>query len=272
MNISRRRLLSVTAAGLIHVVANSKSLVAKPTFDGDLLVRQAAQRGHTDLGWLKSYHTFSFGRYYDQRHMGFRSLRVINDDRIAASRGFPTHPHRDMEIISYVLDGSLQHKDSTGKGAIITPDDIQMMSAGQGITHSEYNPSRKNENHFLQIWIDPAIRGALPRYSEEKVTADQKTNQWKKIVGPEGSGASVKVRQDATILQPNWRPTKCSTLHSKKIDMHGFKWHGDHSPSMARSFTQPTRWQQAVPLDYIFRLTRRPMRCFLNSAKSQRMS
>lgn len=190
----------MTAAGLIHVAANPKSLMAGPAADGELLVRQAKERGHTDLGWLKSYHTFSFGRYYDQRHMGFRSLRVINDDRIAAGRGFPTHPHRNMEIISYVLEGSLQHKDSTGKGAIITPDDIQMMSAGRGITHSEYNPSAKDENHFLQIWIDPAVRGVLPRYSERKVTADQKTNQWKKIVGPEESNAPVKVRQDASIF------------------------------------------------------------------------
>ncbi|MFG0262459.1 MAG: pirin family protein [Novipirellula sp. JB048] len=160
---------------------------------------QAAERGHTDLGWLQSYHSFSFGGYYDQRHMGFRSLRVINDDRIAAGRGFPTHPHRDMEIISYVLDGSLQHKDSTGKGAIITPDDIQMMSAGTGITHSEYNPSSTQPNHFLQIWIEPGLKGVRPRYSDNVVKPDEKRNIWKLIAGPEDSGAAVSIYQDAKI-------------------------------------------------------------------------
>ncbi len=204
MNASRRNMLTMTAAGLIHVTANpSESLAgdaAEVQRTSDLLIRQAAERGHTDIGWLKSYHSFSFGGYYDQRHMGFRSLRVINDDKIAAGRGFPTHPHRDMEIVSYVLDGSLQHKDSTGKGAIITPDDIQMMSAGLGITHSEYNPSPTDSNHFLQIWIEPALRGVRPRYSDNKVTADQKTNQWKFIAGPDGSGASVGIYQDAKIF------------------------------------------------------------------------
>lgn len=199
MNESRRNLLSLTAAGLIHVAANPKTVLADPPVDTGLLIRQAAERGHTDIGWLKSFHSFSFGGYYDQRHMGFRSLRVINDDKIAAGRGFPTHPHRDMEIISYVLEGSLQHKDSTGRGAIITPDDIQMMSAGTGITHSEYNPSQTEANHFLQVWIEPGMRGVQPRYSDNQVTIDQKVNQWKKIAGPDGSNASVSIHQDATI-------------------------------------------------------------------------
>ncbi|MEM0926981.1 MAG: pirin family protein, partial [Planctomycetota bacterium] len=202
MKPTRRNVLSMTAAGLIHV-AGQNSVVSANEEDTaasqDLLIRQAAERGHTDLGWLKSYHSFSFGGYYDQSHMGFRSLRVINDDKIAPGRGFPTHPHRDMEIISYVLDGSLQHKDSTGRGAIITPEDIQMMSAGTGITHSEYNPSDQLANHFLQIWIEPALRGVRPRYSDNKVAIDEKTNTWKKIAGPEGSDASVSIHQDATI-------------------------------------------------------------------------
>ena len=198
---SRRNLLSVTAAGLIHVAANPASTVAATGDPADTgwLVRSAADHGHTDLGWLDSYHSFSFGGYYDQRHMGFRSLRVINDDRIAAGRGFPTHPHRDMEIISYVLDGALQHRDSTGRGSVITPDDIQMMSAGTGITHSEYNPSQDSENHFLQIWIEPALRRVRPRYDDNRVIADDKTNVWKLIAGPDGSGASVGIHQDAKI-------------------------------------------------------------------------
>ncbi|GAA4473388.1 pirin family protein [Novipirellula rosea] len=200
MNASRRNMLSMTAAGLIQIAAKPAVTLGDEPLSTDLLVRQAAERGHTDLGWLKSFHSFSFGGYYDQRHMGFRSLRVINDDRIAAGRGFPTHPHHDMEIISYVLNGSLQHKDSTGKGAIITPDDIQMMSAGTGITHSEYNPSSTEANHFLQIWIQPAMRGVRPRYSENKVTDDQKTNQWNLIAGPDDSGAAVGIYQDAKIF------------------------------------------------------------------------
>ncbi|MEM8947242.1 MAG: pirin family protein [Planctomycetota bacterium] len=208
MDMTRRGALSMTGAGLIHIAANQKSLLGQ-ALQGqalpstELLVRQAAERGHTDLGWLKSYQSFSFGSYYDQRHMGFRSLRVINDDRISPGRGFPTHPHRDMEIISYVLTGALQHKDSTGQGAIITPDDIQMMSAGTGITHSEYNPSTTAENHFLQIWIQPAMRRARPRYSDQRVTLDQKRGQWHRIAGSEGTKAAVAVRQDASIFATN---------------------------------------------------------------------
>ena len=200
MNANRRGVLSLTAAGLIHVAAGANATPAdQPDLIGDMFIRQAAERGHTDIGWLRSYHSFSFGGYYDQRHMGFRSLRVINDDRIAAGRGFPTHPHRDMEIISYVLKGSLQHKDSTGQGAIISPDDIQMMSAGTGITHSEFNPSSSDANHFLQIWIEPALKGVKPRYSDKKVTDDQKLNRWVLIAGPDDSGAAVGIYQDARI-------------------------------------------------------------------------
>ena len=205
-NASRRNLLSMTAAGLIHVAVNPNTGLSDEPADTGLLIRQAAERGHTDIGWLRSFHSFSFGDYYDQRHMGFRSLRVINDDKIAAGRGFPTHPHRDMEIISYVLEGALQHKDSTGKGAIITPDDIQMMSAGTGITHSEYNPLKTESNHFLQIWIQPGLRGVQPRYSDNKVTLDQKQGQWKKIAGPDDSNAAVSIHQDATIYATNLTP------------------------------------------------------------------
>lgn len=203
MKINRRNAISITAAGLIHIAAKPEFLwghgESSKEWTSDFVVRQAKERGHTDLGWLQSYHSFSFGTYYDQRHLGFQSLRVINDDRVAPGRGFPAHPHRNMEIISYVLEGSLKHKDSTGEGAVVTPDDIQLMSTGRGITHSEYNPSRRQESHFLQIWIDPAIRGSRPRYSDKKVSTDQKRKTWKRIVGPDGSDASVTVRQDAQI-------------------------------------------------------------------------
>lgn len=203
MKISRRTALSMTSAGLIHVASNPLSILAQAPLPDGLLIRQAKDRGQTDLGWLTSYHSFSFGSYHNSQHMGFRSLRVINDDRITAGRGFPTHPHRNMEIISYVLDGALQHKDSTGKGATITPDVIQMMSAGRGITHSEYNPSKISSNHFLQIWIKPAMRGATPRYSDQKVPLDQKRGIWRQIAGPEDSNAAVKIRQDASIFATN---------------------------------------------------------------------
>jgi len=221
MNDSRRHLLSLTAAGLIHVAVNPAKAISGETPSQNLLLREAAQRGHTDLGWLKSYHSFSFGGYYDQRHMGFRSLRVINDDKIAAGRGFPTHPHRDMEIISYVLQGSLQHKDSTGKGAIISPDDIQMMSAGTGITHSEYNPSPSEANHFLQIWIEPALRGVRPRYRENKVTLDQKLDRWNLIAGPDDSDATVSLYQDAKIFASHLRRGQ-NLNHTIERHRHGW--------------------------------------------------
>ncbi|MCR9295526.1 MAG: pirin family protein [bacterium] len=199
MEISRRNAISMTAAGLIHIAGRQQALADAPEPGVEWLLRRAQDRGHTDLGWLKSYHSFSFGKYFDQRHMGFRSLRVINDDKIAPGKGFPKHPHRDMEIISYVLDGSLQHQDSTGQGAIITPNDVQMMSAGRGITHSEYNPSASQANHFLQIWIQPAFRGVQPRYRDNKLNPEEKRNRWKTIAGPEGSSASVAIGQDAII-------------------------------------------------------------------------
>lgn len=221
MNSSKGDQLSLTTEGLIQVTARSNASLSDESAGDRWLIRQAAERGHTDIGWLKSHHSFSFGGYYDQRHMGFRSLRVINDDRIAAGRGFPTHPHRDMEIISYVLSGSLQHKDSTGKGATITPADIQMMSAGTGITHSEYNPSEFDANHFLQIWIEPAMKGVRPRYSDNKLTVEQTLNQWKLIAGPDGSGAAVGIYQDARIYASKMRPGS-SLQYTLERSRHGW--------------------------------------------------
>ena len=201
MDYQRRNFIRLTAAGLIHVAARPFEVLADERSYRDLVIRQAAQRGHTDLGWLDSYHTFSFGGgYYDQRHMGFRSLRVINDDRIDAGRGFPTHPHRNMEIFSYVLHGALQHRDSTGQGSIVRPGDVQMMSAGTGITHSEYNPSSSQSNHFLQIWIQPAQSGTRPSYQQQRVTAKQKQNRWQVIAAPESQRGVIAIGQDVRIL------------------------------------------------------------------------
>ncbi|MEL6108371.1 MAG: pirin family protein [Planctomycetota bacterium] len=209
MNTQRRQFIALTATGLIHIAKRPAELLAGEENDMRMLVREGAQRGHTDLGWLDSYHTFSFGRFYDQRHMGFRSLRVINDDRVAAGRGFPTHPHRDMEILSYVLDGALQHRDSTGRGAIVRPGDVQLMSAGTGITHSEYNPSKVTDNHFLQIWIQPSLTGIRPRYQQKRVADAQKANRWCPIATPNGDEGTVAIQQDArifsTIAEPGQR-------------------------------------------------------------------
>ncbi len=199
METSRRTFLGLTAAGLIHLSTNPLACAAGQN-GVNTLIRRAAERGHTDLGWLKSYHSFSFGKYYDQRHMGFRSLRVINDDKISAGRGFPTHPHRDMEIISYVVEGALQHRDSTGNGSIIKPGDIQRMSAGTGITHSEYNPSPNQSNHFLQIWIEPAQRGLRPSYGQKAIQPVTLQNNLVLIAGNQPGTSNVIINQDAKLF------------------------------------------------------------------------
>lgn len=169
-------------------------------------VRRADDRGYADHGWLKSRHTFSFANYYDPAHMGFRALRVINEDRVAAGRGFGAHPHRDMEIISLVLDGALEHHDSMGTGSIIRPGEVQRMSAGTGVIHSEYNASKTDPVHFLQIWIEPARRGVEPGYEQKAFSDAEKTDRLRVLVSPDGADGSVRINQDArlygTLLSP----------------------------------------------------------------------
>jgi hypothetical protein len=162
-------------------------------------IRRAEERGHFDFGWLNTYHTFSFGEYYDPRNMGFRSLRVINEDFVGAGRGFPTHGHRDMEIITYVLEGGLAHKDSMGNGSIIRPGDVQRMSAGTGVRHSEANPSAEESVHLLQIWIMPNEEGIEPGYEEKKFDDEEKRGRLRLVVSPDGRDGSVMIHQDASV-------------------------------------------------------------------------
>src|SRR4051812_46675599 len=164
-----------------------------------ITIRPAAQRGHTDFGWLDSWHTFSFGDYMDYDHMGFHSLRVINDDKVAPGGGFPTHPHRDMEIITWVLDGALEHKDSIGTGSVIRPGELQRMTAGTGIQHSEFNASKADPVHLLQIWIYPEKRGLAPSYAQKSFPAAERKGQLKLVASHDGRDGSVSFHQDASL-------------------------------------------------------------------------
>jgi quercetin 2,3-dioxygenase len=165
-----------------------------------LNIRRGNDRGGGDYGWLKTQHTFSFSDYWDEKWMGFRSLRVINEDWVAPSSGFPTHPHRDMEIITYVLSGELEHKDSLGTGSVILPGDGQRMSAGRGIRHSEYNPSKTEKVHLLQIWIMPDKPGHEPGYEQKSFPESEKRGQLRLIASRDGANGSVKINQDASLF------------------------------------------------------------------------
>jgi quercetin 2,3-dioxygenase len=164
-----------------------------------ITLRKAAERGHADHGWLDTWHTFSFADYYDLKHMGFRTLRVLNDDTVQPGRGFPTHGHRDMEIVSYVLEGALAHKDSMGTGSTIVPGDVQVMSAGTGVMHSEFNASETDLVHFVQIWILPDRAGYAPRYGQIRVEKADKTNRLRLIASPDGADGSLAIRQDVRL-------------------------------------------------------------------------
>jgi redox-sensitive bicupin YhaK (pirin superfamily) len=164
-----------------------------------IALRRADERGHADHGWLDTWHTFSFSDYYDPRFMGFRVLRVINEDFVAAQRGFPTHAHRDMEIITYVLEGALEHRDSLGTGSVIRPGDVQRMSAGTGVRHSEANPSADEPVHLLQIWIEPAREGLAPGYEQKAFADEDKRGRLRLVASPDGAEGSVTIHQDARL-------------------------------------------------------------------------
>lgn len=177
-----------------------------------LTIRRSAERGHANHGWLDSFHTFSFANYYDPAYMGFGALRVINDDRIAAGRGFGTHGHRDMEIITYVLDGAIAHKDSMGSGSTIQPGNVQRMSAGRGVMHSEFNPRADKETHMLQIWIEPNVTGIAPEYEEKAFSDAQKRGRLQALVSGDGVDGSMIIHQDARLYAGLFDGDESATL------------------------------------------------------------
>ena len=180
-----------------------------------LKIRKSSARGHADHGWLDSHHTFSFADYHDADHMGFRSLRVINEDRVAPGRGFGEHPHRDMEIISYVLEGALAHRDSIGTGSKIRPGEVQRMSAGTGVVHSEMNASASEPVHFLQIWLIPDRRGLPPSYEQKAFSHDSTAGQLRLVASPDGRDGSVTIHSDAEV--------HAGTFQAGQVAEHGIQ-------------------------------------------------
>src|SRR5882757_9373081 len=185
-----------------------------------ITTRKANDRGHAEHGWLDTYHTFSFAGYYDPEHMGFRSLRVINDDKVAPGGGFGTHPHRDMEIITYVLSGALEHKDSMGNGRVIRPGEVQYMAAGTGVQHSEFNPSKDEAVHLLQIWIQPDRKGVTPRYAEKSLK-DSATGALRLVTSKTGRDGSIAIHQDADLWLGKLEPGDQAT-HSLAPARHAW--------------------------------------------------
>ncbi len=197
MKLSKRQFLSQAAIAATAVSCQSFN----PSTPMKLTLRKSEARGHADHGWLKARHSFSFANYYDPAHMGFRSLRVINQDIITPGAGFPTHPHEDMEIFSYILWGALEHKDSMGNGRVLRPGQIQLMSAGSGVTHSEFNPSKTEGASLLQIWIKPKQRGLKPSYTEWHPNPAQENESKVLVISPDGREGSATIHQDADIYR-----------------------------------------------------------------------
>ena len=186
-----------------------------------IAIRKSEDRGHFDLGWLDTYHTFSFDQYYDPAHTHFRSLRVINEDRVAPDQGFPTHSHRDMEIITYILSGSLQHRDNMENGSVIRPGDVQRMTAGTGVAHSEFNPSKTESVHLLQIWILPRARNLPPGYEQKFFSDEERRGRLRLIASPDGQDGSVKINQDARVYA-GMPEVNQSVEHRQAEDRHAW--------------------------------------------------
>ncbi len=184
----------------------------RPSLGDVLTLRPSDQRGRANHGWLDSRHTFSFGDFYDPAHMGFRTLRVINEDRVQPGQGFGTHPHRDMEIVSYVLEGALEHRDSMGTGSIIRPGDVQRMSAGTGVTHSEYNASKTEPVHFLQIWLMPSQKGIAPGYEQKAFPADTRRGRLRLVASPDGHDGSLTIHTDGAMYAGSFEAGESAEL------------------------------------------------------------
>lgn len=184
-------------------------------------IRRNQERGHFHHGWLDTYHTFSFGDYYDPKHVAFRSLRVLNEDVVAPGTGFPTHAHRDMEIVTYVLEGGLQHRDSMGNGSVMRPGDVQRMSAGTGVTHSEYNASKSDPVHLLQIWFLPERRGLAPGYEQKAFSDAEKRGQLQLVASPDGREGSMTIHQDSELYATLLRADE-TVRHELRPGRHGW--------------------------------------------------
>jgi redox-sensitive bicupin YhaK (pirin superfamily) len=215
--ISRRDLLkgAAAAAGAGAVAAGEAS--AAPTSAAPrLVVRRSNERGHANHGWLDSRFSFSFADYHDPRHMGFRALRVINEDHIRPNTGFPMHPHRDMEILTYVLSGAVRHQDSTGQGGVIRPNELQRMSAGAGIRHSEYNASDRDDLHLLQIWIVPESAGGRPAYGQKEFPVESRRDRFLLLASRDGREGSISIRRDANVYATVLSPTRTATHENRR--------------------------------------------------------
>ncbi len=184
-------------------------------------IRKAADRGHFDHGWLDTYHTFSFADYFDPTQLGFRSLRVINDDRVRPGQGFGMHGHRDMEIVTYVLEGALEHRDSLGNGSVLRPGELQHMTAGTGVRHSEFNPSDKEWVHLYQIWLLPNQKGLVPGYEQKAFPEDQRQGKLRLVASPTGEQGALTIHQDARLYLSTLKAAE-SVVHSLKPDRHAW--------------------------------------------------
>ncbi len=219
--MERRDLLKLGAAGAGILLSSSLAQGGEaPKEPGPrLVVRRAADRGHANHGWLDTWHTFSFARYYDPQHMGFRSLRVINEDVIDPARGFPMHPHNDMEIVTYVLAGELEHKDSLKNGSVIRPGEVQRMSAGTGIRHSEFNPSKNDPVHLLQIWMLPARKGLKPGYAQKTFPTSEREGRLRLVASSDARDGSIQIHSDVG-LYASILPSGRKVAHTNPVGRH----------------------------------------------------